>query len=112
MLYTPPGGKGEEIWSADSDFSTNTSHNVALAWDTMSGGNSKLSFWLDGKQVLEKDGLTLWTGKCYTKFGIYRGEKGEHDTEGESNVFDSYVYGVQVSDASLSEVGEYSGLGK
>ena len=27
------------------------------------------------------------------------------------NVFDSYVYGVQVSDASLAEVARYSGLG-
>ena len=34
-----------------------------------------------------------------------------HDTEGQSNVFDSYVYGVQVSDASLAEVARYSGLG-
>ena len=76
----------------------------------MSGGNNKLRLWLDGKQVLEKDGLTLWTGKCYPKFGIYRGEKGDHDPEGHSNVFDSYVYGVQVSDASLSEVAGFSGL--
>ena len=77
----------------------------------MSGGNSKLKAWLDGKQVLEKEGLTLWTGNCYTKYGIYRGEAGSHDTSGQSNVFDSYVYGVQVSDASLAEVSKYSGLG-
>ena len=32
--------------------------------------------WFDGAKVLEKDGLTLWTGKCYTKYGIYRGERG------------------------------------
>ena len=68
--------------------------------------------WFDGTHVLEKDGLTLWTGKCYTKYGIYRGEKGDHDPEGHSNVFDSYVYGVQLSDASLAEVAKYSGLGK
>ena len=77
----------------------------------MSGGNSKLEMWFDGTKVLEKDGLTLWTGECYTKYGIYRGEKGYHDTVGESNVFDHFVYGVQVSDASLAEVAEYSGLG-
>ena len=76
----------------------------------MAGGNSKLQVWLDGTQVLEKDGLTLWTGDCYTKYGIYRGEKGDHDTVGQGNVFDSYVYGVQVSDASLAEVARYSGL--
>lgn len=100
-----------DLWSDSFDFSTNTTHNVALAWDTMSGGNSKLEMWFDSTQVLEKDGLTLWTGNCYTKYGIYRGEKGEHDTVGQSNVFDSYVYGVQLSDASLAEVAEYSGLG-
>ncbi|KAF6223694.1 hypothetical protein HO133_000537 [Letharia lupina] len=109
--YNPPGGKNTYLWSDGSDFSTNTTHNVALAWDTMSGGNSKLEMWLDGTKVLEKDGLTLWTGKCYTKYGIYGGEQGDHDPEGHSNVFDSYVYGVQVSDASLAEVAEYSGLG-
>ncbi len=110
--YTPPGGKYADLWSDSSNFSINTTHNVALAWDTMSGGNNKLEVWLDGTKVLEKDGLTLWTGDCYTKYGIYRGEKGDHDTEGQSNVFDSYVYGVQVSDASLAEVAEYSGLGQ
>ena len=77
----------------------------------MSGGNNKLELWLDGTKVLEKGGLTLWTGDTYTKFGIYRGEKGSHDTEGESNVFDSYVYGVQGSDSSLAEVAKYRGLG-
>lgn len=92
-------------------FSTDTTDNVALAWDTTSGGNNKLDMWLDGTHVLEKDGLTLWMGNCYTKYGIYRGEKGDYDLEGHSNVFDSYVYGVQVSDASLSEVADYSGLG-
>ena len=109
--YNPPGGKRTDLWSDSSDFSTSTTHNVALAWDTMSGGNSKLEMWLDGTKMLEKDGLTLWTGNCYTKYGIYRGEKGDHDTKGQSNVFDSYVYGVKVSDASLAEVAEYSGLG-
>lgn len=112
MGYTPPGGKYTGLWSDSSNFSTSTNHNVALAWDTIAGGNSKLEMWFDGAKVLEKDGLTLWTGKCYTKYGIYRGEKGDHDAEGQSNVFDSFVYGVQVSDASLAEVAEYSGLGQ
>lgn len=76
----------------------------------MSSRNSKLEMWLDGTQVLEKDGLALWTGKCYTKYSIYRGEKGDYDPEGRSNVFDSYVYWVQVSDASLAAIAEYSGL--
>lgn len=112
VFYTPPGAKGGNIWTDTADFAIHTTHNVALAWDTMAGGNSKLEVWLDGRRVLEKEGLTLWTGKCYTKYGIYRGEEGDHDGGGQGNVFDSYVYGVQVSDASLAEVARYSGLGK
>ena len=67
--------------------------------------------WLDSTQVLEKDGLTLWTGKCYTKYGLYRREKGDHDTAGQSNVFDSYVHGVQISDVNSAQIAEYSRLG-
>lgn len=50
------------------------------------------------------------TDAVYPKFGIYRGEDGDHDTPGESNVFDLYVYKVQLSDASLDEVSGASGL--
>ena len=46
----------------------------------------------------------------YPKFGIYRGEEGDHDTAGESNVYDLYVYNVQLSDASMDEVSGASGL--
>ena len=67
--------------------------------------------WLDGTQVLEEDWLTLRTGKCYAKYGLYRREKGDHDTAGQSNVFDSYVYGVQISDVNLAQIAEYSRLG-
>lgn len=67
--------------------------------------------WLDGKNVFEKNGLGLWSGDVYPKFGIYRGEKGDHDTAGETNVFDLWVYKVQVSDSSLGEVSGASGLG-
>ena len=81
-----------------------------MAWDTKSGGNNNLQVWLDGESVLNKGGLSLWTGDVYPKFGIYRGEAGDHDTPGESNVFDIYVYKVQLSDASLDEVSGASGL--
>lgn len=67
--------------------------------------------WLDGTQVLKEDWLTLWTGKCYAKYGLYRREKGDHDTAGQSNVFDSCVYGVQISEVNLAQVAEYSRLG-
>ena len=67
--------------------------------------------WLDGKKVLSKSGLSLWTGDVYPKFGIYRGEKGDHDGGGLSNEFDLWVYRVQLSDKSLDEVSESSGIG-
>lgn len=67
--------------------------------------------WLDGKSVLEKSGLSLWpdTG-VYPKWGIYRGEKGDRDGSAESNVFDSWVYKVQLGDESLDEVAAASGV--
>ncbi|KAK4692449.1 hypothetical protein P7C71_g4759, partial [Lecanoromycetidae sp. Uapishka_2] len=110
--YTPPGGDDyETIWTDSSGFSTTTTHNIALAWDTLPGGNNNVQLWLDGQKVFEKGGLSLWSGDVYPKFGIYRGEKGDHDTPGESNVFDLWVYKVQISDASLDEVSGASGLG-
>ena len=110
--YTPPGtnAKYGPLWTDSSDFPLNTTHNIALAWDTKSGGNNNLQVWLDGESVLNKGGLSLWTGAAYPKFGIYRGEAGDHDTPGESNVFDLCVYKVQLSDASLDEVSGASGL--
>ena len=66
---------------------------------------------LDGESVFSKTGLDLWTGETYPKFGIYRGEKGDHDADGESNVFDLWVYRVQISDANLDEVSAASGIG-
>lgn len=76
----------------------------------MASRNNKLQMWLDGASVHEQSGLSLWTGDVYPKFGIYRGELGDHDTKGESNAFDSWVYRVQLSDASLVEVSGASGL--
>lgn len=62
--------------------------------------------------MFSKSGLDLWTGASYPKFGIYRGEKGDHDASGDDdNVFDMYVYRVQLSDASLEEVSAASGVG-
>lgn len=60
--------------------------------------------------MLSKSGLSLWSGNVYLKFGIYRGESGDHDTSGESSVFDLYVYKVRLSDASLEEVSEACGV--
>lgn len=66
---------------------------------------------LDGKSVFQKSGLDLWTGYTYPKFGIYRGEQGDHDSDNDGgNTYDSYIYRVQLSDASLDEVKAASGL--
>lgn len=129
------------IWTDSASFDTSKTHNIALAWDTLAGNNAnKLEMWyvvdstlpfsfsslpssskavlttlpnnrLDGQSVFSKSGLDLWTGDTYPNFGIYRGEKGNHDTTGESNVFDLWVYRVQISDASLEEVSAASGIG-
>ena len=62
--------------------------------------------------MFEKNGLSLWTGDAYPKWGIYRGEQGDHDAGGGdgSSVFDLYLYRVQVSDESLEEVEEAGGV--
>ena len=61
--------------------------------------------------MFKKTGLDLWTGDTYPKFGIYRGEKGDHDdSNDDGNTFDLYVYRIQLSDASLEEVSSSSGL--
>ncbi|KAL9124822.1 MAG: hypothetical protein Q9217_005889, partial [Psora testacea] len=108
--YTPPGEKYETIWTSTTVFSTNETHNIALSWDTIKAkSGNKLQMWLDGKSVLESDGLDLWTGETYPKFGIYRGERGDHDDGDDSNIFDSWIYKVQISDEGMHEVEESSG---
>ena len=83
-------------------------HNIALAFDTTSAGN--IQVWIDGAEVFNKGGLSFWTGDTYPKFGIYRGEKGDRDGSKHSNVFDMWLYRLQISDSSLDEISEASGL--
>lgn len=72
-------------------------HNITLMFDTAAAGPNTLKAWIDDERVLDKDGLRLWTGATYPKFGIYRGELDAGD-EGEdsAHVFDSWVYEVTV----------------
>lgn len=85
-------------------------HHIALAWNTSSSG--ALQLWLDGESVFTTSGLDLWTGDTYAKVGIYGGEQGAHgSTSEERSVFDSWIYRVQLSDASLDEVAASSGFG-
>ena len=119
ITYQPPGqgsnpdgaNKHETIWTSTSEFALSQTHRIALAFDTKPGGNNKLQLWLDGTKFFEKDGLSLWTGTTYPKFGLYRGEKGDHDGGGYGSTFDGYVYRVQISDERLDEIEESSGLG-
>lgn len=85
-------------------------HRIGLAWDTDPGSGSSVEMWLDGKKVLHKSGLDLWTGMSSPKVGMYRAQKGSHDTIGESNVFDNWVYKVMISNGSMSEVAAASGV--
>ena len=55
--------------------------------------------------------LGLWAGNTYPKFGIYRGKKDCHNAGGDSNVFELWIYCVQISDASLDEMSVASGIG-
>ena len=119
ITYQPPGqgsnpdgaNTHDTIWTSDTEFALSQTHHIALAFDTKPGGNNKLQLWLDGTSVFEKDGLSLWTGTTYPKFGLYRGEKGNQDGGGYGNTFDGYVYRVQISDESLDEIAASSGLG-
>lgn len=61
--------------------------------------------------MFEKEGLNLWTGDTFPKFGLYRGEKGDHEGGGYGNTLDGYVYRVQISDEGFDEIGDSSGLG-
>jgi hypothetical protein len=100
------------MWTDNAPLELNKQHHIALAWDTFDGGNNCLHLWLDGQQKFNATGLNLWTGNTYPKFGIYRGEKaakGDNSLD-EEHVFDSFVYRVQVSDASLDEIKEAGGL--
>ena len=110
MRYGGPGNGGQVLWTDDSDFAINQTHHIGIAWDTNPGGNNSIQLWANGESVVQQDGLNLWTGDVYPKWGIYRGEKGEHDLRGDSNVFNSWVYRVQLGDEGMDEVREASGV--
>ncbi|KAL7272649.1 hypothetical protein RUND412_004538 [Rhizina undulata] len=112
-------------------------HHLAFAINTANGGTGWLEFYLDGeKQTFDPawggkkrlENVYLLTGPTSPKFGIYRGEaaategqgdvfcpgnysySGEVAPVGTERVFDSWVYGVQVSDGCLRDVAEAGGL--
>ncbi|KAH7098959.1 hypothetical protein BKA62DRAFT_808089 [Auriculariales sp. MPI-PUGE-AT-0066] len=95
LEYTTPGSDGSNrtsIWSGTFSTGSSTSnvHNIGFK--------------------LKRSGLCLWTGETYPKWGIYRGEAAAGSSDPDSwHTFNSYVYRVQVSDSSKSEVAESAG---
>jgi hypothetical protein len=115
LQVTTPGGKGQNISTvASTPFSTNSTHNVRLMFDTTIkhgqtvSENNRLALWLDDRKVHDGRGYSLWSAKTqtYPKVGIYRGEYDGPYTEHADDpvyTFDSYVYGVQISDSGFDE---------
>ena len=134
--YTIPGSNGsnrEVIWTGPLDITR--PNKLAWAINTAPNGKGWLEFYVNGqkqtfnglrsagKQRLEN--VWLFTGATSPKFGIYRAEKqgggkgfcpsggvftGKKEQEGADRAFDSWVYRVQISDASLEEVRDASGV--
>ncbi|KAH0535919.1 hypothetical protein FGG08_007178 [Glutinoglossum americanum] len=101
--YTPPEGKYHSIWAGSSPLELNQTHSIRLSFDTKSSATTTLIMWIDDTQVLSKDGLVLWTGNTYPKFGLYRGEQSKTGPDGPDweHVFDAYVHKVRIDDADL-----------
>ncbi|KAI9893826.1 MAG: hypothetical protein M1814_005379 [Vezdaea aestivalis] len=118
LLYTVPGNPLRQTL-ATIPLSMHKAHKIALEFDTtiapdaVVSGNNALRFWLDGRLVLNKSGLSLWSSKTptYPKFGIYRGECDDHCAGDEvaEHTFDSWVYRVQIAEGDIAEVGEVVG---
>jgi len=122
MQYTTPGGSGSNrktVWSGPFSVGNSTAdvHHIGLTVNTANDGTGFLEFYLDGKKQKFTNGTTrlskvfLLNGPCKAKFGIYRGEAAAGSKDAASlHTFDSYVYRVQISDSSLSEVSAAAGL--
>ncbi|RPB10267.1 hypothetical protein P167DRAFT_547358 [Morchella conica CCBAS932] len=138
--YTIPGGTGsnrEVVWTGPVSVGANTNHHLAFVINTANDGTGWAEFYLDGVQQnfnaaygggKRLKNVYLFTGDTSPKFGIYRGEAaagaddgdkycpanniytGETAPSGTDHIFNSWIYRVQISDSSLSEVAEAAGL--
>jgi hypothetical protein len=123
LQVTTPGGKGQNISTvASTPFSTDSSHNIRLMFDTTIkhgqtvSKDNRIAFWLDGTKVHDGKGYSLWSTKTqtYPKVGIYRGEyDGPYTkhTNDPAYTFDSYVYRVQISDTGFDETKKSDAIG-
>jgi len=137
--YTIPGTNGSNrsiVWTGPLPVSS-LSHKLAFVINTKNDGTGWLEFYLNGsKQTFNSQwggtqrlqNVYLFTGPTSPKFGIYRGEAaaeaGQGDTfcpasgiytgaqapSGTDRIFNSWIYRVQISDSSLSEISEAGGV--
>lgn len=135
--YTIPGTNGsnrETVWNGEFTAGIGTEHHLAFAINTAQNGKGSLEFYLDGKKQRFNDkwggqtklsDVDLFTGPTSPKFGIYRSEAsgggsefcpsngiftGSKAPNGSPNTYNSWIYRVQISDSSMSEVAEAAGI--
>ena len=134
--YTIPGTNGsnrEVVWAGPVDISKD-SNKLGFVINTAADGKGWLEFYVNGKKQTfnQKWGgkerlsnVSLFTGETSPKFGIYRAERqgggaqfcpkngafrGKQAATGADRSYDSWIYRVQISDSSLSEISEASGV--
>lgn len=134
--YGIPGGDGSNrvtIWTGPLPFGTGTSNKLGFIINTGSNGSGWLEFYVNGvRQKFNSVGgggtrmenMFTFTGDTSPKFGIYRGEvedknpkycpssgvfTGEQAPAGSDRIFNSWIYRVQISDASKAEAAEAAG---
>lgn len=138
--YTIPGGSGSNrdiVWTGPVSAGTGTEHHLGFVINTKNDGTGWAEFYLDGVQQkfnskwgggTRLSNVYLFTGDTSPKFGIYRGEAaagandgdkycpssgvytGEVAPAGTDRIYNSWIYRVQISDSSLSDVKEAAGL--
>lgn len=134
--YTIPGKDGsnrEVVWTGPVDISKD-SNKLGFVTNTAPDGKGWLEFYVNGKKQTfnQKWGgkerlsnVSLFTGATSPKFGIYRAERqgggeefcpktgifrGKEAAAGADRSYDSWIYRVQISDSSLNEIAEASGI--
>jgi len=135
IRYYQPGGDGETqttIYTGGAiSYGAGSQNHLGMHIYTGDKGTSSLELWIDGKKQTfvngqqQYGGMTLVTGETYPKFGIYRGEQATEDKTycpsngvftgpaapaGSAGIYNSWVYMVMISDASMDEVKEAAGL--
>jgi len=112
--YTVPDGDRTPQWKGK--FAAGSVHHIGMVVNTANNGSGYLELYIDNeKQTFDNgkdrlDDIYLFTGPTSPKFGIYRAEQSEGNSDNDdSHRFDSWVYRVMISDQSLDEVAEAAG---